>query len=168
MKRKNKGRLIVFILSLLVYLGLTSFVSLQEIITGLIVSVIVSLLAGRFLLAEDGNSGFLARFFKGIIYFFKFLWEMAKANLHVAYLVLHPQVPIEPGIVKVKTSLKRDSALTVLANSITLTPGTLTVDINPEEQELYIHWIDVISTDKEKCSEEIAGRFEKLLMEVFE
>jgi len=48
---------------------------------------------------------------------------MAKANIHVAYIVIHPLLPIKPGIVKVKTKLKRDSALTMLANSITLTPG---------------------------------------------
>lgn len=168
MSKNNKSRLIVFILSLLVYLGLTSFTDIQEIITGIIVSVIVSLLAGKFLLSAEGDGNVFQRFVKGIAYFFKFLWEMAKANLHVAYLVIHPGVPIKPGIVKITTRLKKDSALTVLANSITLTPGTLTVDINPEEQELYIHWIDVISTDKEECSKEIAGRFEKLLMEVFE
>ena len=168
MNRKNKSRLIVFLLSLFVYLGLTSFTDVQEIITGLIVSVIVSLLAGKFLLSAEGDGNFFIRFYHGILYFFKFLWEMAKANFHVAYLVLHPKVPIKPGIVKIKTRVKKDSALTVLANSITLTPGTLTVDINPEEQELYIHWIDVISPETEACSKEIAGRFEKLLMEVFE
>ncbi|MCF7885380.1 MAG: Na+/H+ antiporter subunit E [Candidatus Marinimicrobia bacterium] len=168
MTKENKGRVIVFILSLFVYLGLTSFTDLQEIITGVIVAIIVSLLVGKFLLSTESKGNAFKRFFYGIAYFFKFLWEMAKANLHVAYLVIHPQVPIKPGIVKIKTNLKDDTALTVLANSITLTPGTLTVDINPAEQELYIHWIDVISTDKEECSREIAGRFEKLLMEVFE
>ena len=168
MNKKNKSRLIVFLLSLFVYLGLTSFTDIQEIITGIIVALIVSLLAGKFLLTSEGKGNFFGRLYHGVIYFFKFLWEMAKANFHVAYLVLHPKVPIKPGIVKIKTNLKNETALTVLANSITLTPGTLTVDINPEEQELYIHWIDVISSDKEVCSQEIAGRFEKLLMEVFE
>lgn len=168
MNKKNKSRLIVFILSLFVYLGLTSFTDIQEIIAGIVVALIVSLLAGKFLLVTEGRGNFFKRFFYGVIYFFKFLWEMAKANLHVAYLVLHPDVPIRPGIVKITTRLSEKVALTVLANSITLTPGTLTVDINPDEQELYIHWIDVVSPEKEACSEEIAGRFEKLLMEVFE
>lgn len=168
MKAKNKSRLIVFFISLLVYLCLTSFADIQEIISGIIVATIVSLLAGQFFLSSNNIGNLPRRIWYGIGYIFKFLWEMAKANINVAFLVLHPKVPIEPGIVKVKTDLETDAALTVLANSITLTPGTLTIDINPEKQELYIHWISVISKQKKKCSEEIAGRFEKLLKEVFE
>jgi multicomponent Na+:H+ antiporter subunit E len=93
---------------------------------------------------------------------------MIKANLHVAYIVLHPKLPIKPGIVKIKTKLTKDSAITVLTNSITLTPGTLTVDVNPESKDLYVHWITVASKDVEINTKLIGGRFEKLLMEVFE
>ena len=168
MKKEFKGQIGVFLLSLLVYVGLTGFSDVQELVAGCVVAFIVSLLAGKFLLSSDRSGNLFKRIGYGIIYIFKFLWEMAKANLHVAYLVLHPKVPIKPGIVKIKTKLKNPAALTVLANSITLTPGTLTVDIDPEKQSLYIHWIDIISTDAQTCSEEIAGRFEKTLMEVFE
>ena len=86
----------------------------------------------------------------------------------MAYIVLHPLLPIKPGIVKVKTKLKSDSALTMLANSITLTPGTLTVDIDEKNQVLYVHWIDVKATDIEETTEDVGGRFEKLLEEIFE
>jgi multicomponent Na+:H+ antiporter subunit E len=68
----------------------------------------------------------------------------------------------------VKTKLKRDSALTMLANSITLTPGTLTVDVDVDNQILYVHWIYVKSTDIEQTTKDIGGRFEKLLEEIFE
>ncbi|MDD5778969.1 MAG: Na+/H+ antiporter subunit E, partial [Candidatus Thermoplasmatota archaeon] len=67
-------------------------------------------------------------------------YEMAKANLDVAYRVVTGR--IRPGIVKISPGLKSDTALTMLANSITLTPGTLSVDLD-EDNNLYVHWINV-------------------------
>jgi len=80
--------------------------------------------------------------------------------------VFHPEIPIRPGIVKVKTSLKTDIAKTFLANSITLTPGTLTVDFI--DDNLYIHWINIISDDPEVETELIVSKFEKFLKKIFE
>ena len=65
-------------------------------------------------------------------------------------------------------SIKKDSAITVLSNSITLTPGTLTVDVNKDEQELYIHCIKVEKESVEEATKLIGQRFEKTLTEVFE
>ncbi len=168
MTLKTKSRFIVFILAFIVYLGLTSFTDYQEIIAGLVVAALVSLLAGGFFLKTGDRLHIVKRIFKAIEYLFRFIWEMAKANIHVAYLVLHPNLPIKPGIVKIKTTLTKDSAITALANSITLTPGTLTVDYNEKTEELYIHWIDVKSVDEMKDTEIIGARFESLLKEVFE
>ncbi|WP_456399920.1 Na+/H+ antiporter subunit E [Mesoaciditoga sp.] len=94
-----------------------------------------------------------------------FIWEMLKANLHVAAIVLNPKMPIKPGIVKIKTNLKSPVAKVWLANSITLTPGTLSMDI--DGQYLYIHWITVKTKDVEKATQEIAGSFEKILEAMF-
>ncbi len=94
-----------------------------------------------------------------------FTWEMIKANLHVALIVLNPKMPINPGIVKIKTNLKSPVARVWLANSITLTPGTLSLDI--DEQYLYIHWITVGAEDVEGATKEIAGTFEKILEAMF-
>ncbi|RKY55476.1 MAG: cation:proton antiporter [Candidatus Neomarinimicrobiota bacterium] len=165
---KNRSRITVFILSFLVWLALTHIGDIQEVIAGLIVAIIVSMIAGEFLITTEKSEHIIKRFISAILYLFKFLWEMIKANFHVAYIVLNPNLPIKPGIVKIRTNLTKDSAITVLTNSITLTPGTLTVDVNPETREIYIHWIDVLSTDVEESTKLIGGRFEKLLMEVFE
>ncbi len=75
-----------------------------------------------------------------IAYLFYFFYQMAKANLDVAYRVITGK--INPGIVKIAPGLKSDLALTLLANSITLTPGTLSVDID-QDKNLYVHWINV-------------------------
>jgi len=97
-----------------------------------------------------------------------FIWECFKANIDVAYRVLHPALPICPGIVKVKTSLKTDTALTFLANSITLTPGTLSVDIDKNKGVLYIHWINVKAKDTKTATEIIVQRFERILSKIFD
>jgi len=168
MSLKNRSRIAVFFLSLLVWFMLTDITDLQEVILGTIVAIFVSLVAGHFLMITEKRQHIFRRIGYSLLYIVKFTWEIIKANVHVAYLVAHPKVPINPGIVKIKTKLTKESAITILANSITLTPGTLTVDINPEKQELYIHCIDVHSKKIEDNTKDIGNRFEKILMEIFE
>jgi multicomponent Na+:H+ antiporter subunit E len=168
MKIRNRSRIIVFIFSFLVWLALTGTSSYQEFLSGLFISALISIAAGHFLITTEKKSHLLRRIYFFAVYIITFTWEMIKANLHVAYLVIHPLKPIKPGIVKIKTILTKDSALTMLCNSITLTPGTLSVDLNKDKQEIYIHWIDVKSLTVEGATKQIAHRFEKVLKEVFE
>ena len=93
------------------------------------------------------------------------LLEILKANIDVAYRVIHPKMPIKPGIVVIKTKLKQDVAKMILANSITLTPGTFTLDILGDT--LLIHWINVKSTETGESTEIIGRRFEKYLEVIF-
>ena len=79
---------------------------------------------------------------------------------------VHPDVPIRPGIVKVRTTLTGSMAKTFLANSITLTPGTLTVDIDGED--FYVHWINIDTDSAQKRTAKICGRFEPLIRRIFE
>ncbi len=104
-------------------------------------------------------------FIYSFAYIFVFIFELIKSNLDVAYRVLSPRLPINPGIVKVKTNLKSDLGRMTLANSITLTPGTLTVDI--KDEFIYVHWIDVTNKDIDAATEKIVKTFEKLLIEIY-
>jgi multicomponent Na+:H+ antiporter subunit E len=99
------------------------------------------------------------------IYFGVFLQELVKANINVLGLVFRPRIHIEPGIVEVQTTLKSPIGRLVLANSITLTPGTLVVDIKGDS--LFIHWINVSAKDPEAATRQIAGRFEKYLKVIY-
>jgi multicomponent Na+:H+ antiporter subunit E len=168
MQTRTKSRIIVFCLSLLIWVALTSIRDWQEVLVGAIIAFLVAVVAGHFLITTEKQQHPFRRFIMFIRYIFTFLWEMIKANIHVAYIVMHPKLPIKPGIVKIKTKLTKDSAITVLTNSITLTPGTFTIDLNPEKKEIYIHWIDVGTTDIDEATEKIGTKFEKILMEVFE
>ena len=104
--------------------------------------------------------------FYSFVYVVVFLIEMIKSNLDVARRVLSPQLPINPGIIEVKTKLTSQMGRMILANSITLTPGTLTVDI--KDDRIFIHWIDVKSEDIEEASNRIIRRFEKYLEHIYE
>ena len=75
-------------------------------------------------------------------------------------------MPIKPGIVKVKTNLKSEFAKIILANSITMTPGTISVDIIGNY--LYVHWIYVRSEDPDIYTNEISGQFEKYIKRIIE
>jgi multicomponent Na+:H+ antiporter subunit E len=168
METKTKSRIIVFVFALIVWFALTDIKDYQEALIGIAISALITFIAGQFLITTEKSQHPAKRFFHFLIYIPKFFWEMIKANLEVAYLVVHPLLPIKPGIVKIKTKLTKDSAITVLANSITLTPGTMTVDVNKEKGEIYIHWIKVKSQETELATKEISEKFEKTLMEVFE
>ncbi|ELZ18477.1 cation antiporter [Haloterrigena salina JCM 13891] len=75
-------------------------------------------------------------------YFAAFLWEVVRANLDVAYRVLSPGMPIEPEVILVPLRVETDLAVTTISNSITLTPGTVTLDHDEETNALYVHAVD--------------------------
>jgi multicomponent Na+:H+ antiporter subunit E len=137
----------------------------QEIIAGVIVALLITVFLGRKLTVfADIRLSPQAVIF-AVRYFFVFIIELIKSNLDVAFRVLHPKLPINPGIVKVKTNLQSRLGRIILANSITLTPGTLTVEI--KDDNYYIHWIDVTAEDIGKSTEIIVKKFEKYLEVIF-
>ncbi len=156
----------IFILSLLFWFLITFKLTLPNLIVGSMAALITTLIFGRYFLRNVYKFLQPHRYFWLMIYFFIFIWACIKANLDVAYRVLHPAMPIKPGIVKVKTELKSEFARTILANSITMTPGTISVDIIGDY--LYIHWIYVRSEDPEVYTHIISGQFEKFIKKIFE
>jgi multicomponent Na+:H+ antiporter subunit E len=156
----------LFILSLIFWLLLTFKVTVPNIVVGSVASLLCSLFFGRFFVKNVNKLLQPHRYFWFVVYLFVFIWECIKANLDVAYRVLHPAMPIRPGIVKVKTELKSDMAKMLLANSITMTPGTITVDII--EDTLYIHWIYIRSEDPAVYTGMITGAFEKYIKRIIE
>jgi len=94
-------------------------------------------------------------------YFYYFFKALLISNFQIAAIVISPDLPINPGIVKVRTKLKSRMGRLLLANSITLTPGTLTVEMSDEFY--YIHWVTVETVDIDEASERIVAGFEKYL-----
>lgn len=163
-----KSRVVLFIFAFLTWMGLTWPPDFQHAAIGIIVAIFIAYLTGDMFVNRPHIFSHPTRYFWFLYYVPVFIWECFKANIDVAYRVMHPFVPIKPGIVKVKTKLKADTALTFLANSITLTPGTLSVDIDKEKGLIYVHWIYVENQDIEKATEMIVKKFERILTRVFE
>jgi multicomponent Na+:H+ antiporter subunit E len=96
--------------------------------------------------------------------FFLFLIELIKANIDVLKLVLSPKLTMRPGIFAMETELKSDWEITLLSNLITLTPGTLVIDVSDDNKTLYIHAIDI--GEVSEAIDSIKNSFEKAIMEV--
>ena len=101
------------------------------------------------------------------VYFFVFSYSVIKGGIDVAYRVLHPAMPIKPGIVRVQSVLQTSTGRTALANSITLTPGTLTMDVT-DTGVFYIHWLNVSTLDDEEAAEKTMRRLEMYIQRIFE
>ncbi|MCX8081955.1 MAG: Na+/H+ antiporter subunit E [bacterium] len=158
--------LIVFILLFGIWKILTWSNEPGNYIAGILVSLFVTLLYGREFPYHPEHTFQIRRYFAFVKFIFVFIWQMIKANFIMAYRILSPGPPIKPGVVKIPLYLKSPLGRIILANSITLAPGTFTMDI--DEEFLYVHWIYVETTDPIKAEELICGKAQKILKEVFE
>ncbi len=155
-----------FLIYILIWTAFTSSFDPQELVTGAVLSFIVATFSYKSFTSEGLSYLHPRKLFYIVKYLIVFFIALVKANFDVAWRVINPKLPINPGIVTYKTNLKSDTAKMFLANSITLTPGTLTVDVI--DDKLYIHWIDVKSTDPETIYKEIGAAFEEILKEIFQ
>ncbi len=148
-------------------LGLWSFI---ELAFGILLCIIVGIIARKVFIKDSYRMLNPVRWFLFLGYLIgPFFLALTKANLDVAYRVITGK--INPGIVKISPSLKTDLGITLLANSITLTPGTLSVDIDEDTNDLYIHWINVDTKALENKPVEckyICGNFPKWVRRIAE
>jgi len=162
---KDIKRFLVLFCLLIIFWVLFTGIELNELILGSITSLVITFLFyKKAYIFGDIRLNPKAIFFL-IIYFFILLFEIVKSNIDVSLRVIQPKLPINPGIVKVETKLKSKLGRIVLANSITLTPGTLTVET--KENIFYIHWIDVTSENVNETTNLIVQNFEKYLEVIF-
>lgn len=158
--------LAALVINLILWILLTETFYYQSLVAGIVVSLLTAILFSGYFLFPGSKLFEPKRYLWLLAYIPFFAVAVVKANLDVMFRVIHPDMPLNPGIVKIKTSLKTELARTFLANSITLTPGTMSCEI--VDDNLYIHWIDVKATDTEVASKIIAHRFEKYLKHIFE
>lgn len=144
-----------------VWLGLTDSLAIQELLAGLLVVGTITWLTIP--PPRDGEPK-PWQVLGMVIYLPVFLKNLVVANLDVAARVLNPRLPIKPGIVKIQTDLTEPYQRLILANSITLTPGTVTLET--EGSAMYVHWIDVRSTDPVEAGRLIKGDMEARIRRV--
>ena len=159
-------------LAFVVFLVLSSFTgkwgvwASDELLAGAVIALLVGLAAGRFAWSRGGWRLLQPhRWVLFLVYLVgPFLYAMAKANLDVAWRVITGR--INPGIVRFNPGLRTDFGRTFLANSITLTPGTLTVDVDDGSGDFYVHWINV--KDPSPTADEVCGPFPRWARRVAE
>lgn len=167
------NRVVLFVLLFLFWVLLTwtpdtsAPAYLQEIGVGLAMAALVTWIMGAATGEKDVRWFQPKRYGWALVYAFVLAAYVIKANVEVAYRVLHPAMPIRPGLLKLKTRLRGTTARTVLGNSITLTPGTLTVDLR-DDGVLMVHWLYVRTLDEEEAAQQIIGRFEWFIERIFE
>jgi multicomponent Na+:H+ antiporter subunit E len=93
------------------------------------------------------------------------LWSIVKANIEVAKIVIRPRLNIRPGIIAIPLDVRSEAGITLLANLITLTPGTVTLDISSDRRTAYVHCIDI--QDADAIRDDIKQNFERRVMELF-
>lgn len=139
---------------------------IQGIIIGIFASLIVGILFGEAFTDSPSRFFEIKRYFWLICFVFVFIWEFIDAAIDFAYRVIHPSMPIRPGIIKVKTKLTKKSGIAMLANAIGFAPGAVTVEIN--DGLLYIHMANIKYETTEEATEAVVRRFERILERIFE
>jgi len=154
----------VFFTSYLVWLLMTANLAVQSLAVGLLVAAIVTVLTGRRAAVFSGLRVTPAAVLGVLKYLGHFALALVKANFDLAARVLNPALPIRPAVVEIETRLRSPLGRLLLANSITLTPGTLSVDYN--DNRLLVHWVYCPpGEDLAAATRDIAAGFENHLME---
>lgn len=154
--------LIVNLLMGVMWVAVSGSATVHNLLFGFCLSVMIV-----WLLREQVNSAnYLVRMVRIFSLFGLFMVELAKSAWKVTVLVLSPKLHVQPGIFAYPLKVTSDIEITLLANLITLTPGTLSVDVSEDRKTLYVHALDC--SDPEGARRDIADGFERKILEVFQ
>lgn len=172
--RKNPSHFLsivsTFIMCYILWILFTWSLNVRELVIGALVCALVAVLSARMLIHEQAFYLYNPkRFFLFLYYIFVVLiGEIIKANFDLAKRVFKREMPINPGIIRIPAQVDSEYGLAFLSNAITLTPGTITVEAasDGERDFLYVHWIDVQTTDREEAGRMIKARLEKWIRRI--
>ncbi|WP_135819881.1 monovalent cation/H+ antiporter subunit E [Halostella litorea] len=150
----------VFGASFLFYNVLGGFAGGLDYATGAVSALVTAVILSRISLKEPPGWQSPRRLARFLVYAPYLLWEIAKANVSLAYVILHPRLPIDPSMEEFEAAVWGDMPVTTLANSITLTPGTLTVDVS--RREFHVHTLT-----RSARKDLLAGALERAVRFVF-
>lgn len=164
---------ITYVPLLIFWIIVSGNISWQNVLIGGIVSIIIASFMYENLTDDLRLEGHVVTkilyitFLRIPEYLFIMAFQLIESNIQVAKHALF--MDINPSIVKIKTDLKSDTGTTILANSITLTPGTLTIDIDKklDKTHVYVHWIDARTMNLKEAGDEIKGGVERWLKKIF-
>lgn len=155
-----KNRFLANLLLTFIWVALTGDFDFANVLFGFVLSYFLLWVITR----GSGNARYFKLMPRLVAFFFFFLYELVKANLQVAYEVITPNLNMTPGIVAVPLDVKSDFQITMLANLITLTPGTLSLDVSEDRKVLYVHSMYI--KDREEFIKSIKNGFEKRILKI--
>ncbi len=166
-----RRKFFTFLITLSIWIIFAGKVTTDVLIVGVIASLVTTWLYSDLLFRSSNRKRDWTFYLKKLLYILMFIpvffYEAFMAALKVSKHAFEKEPSFSPGIIKVKTSLRNITALTILANLITLTPGTLTLDFDMREKAFFIHWIDVTTVEEAEARKEVFERFENWLEVIF-
>ncbi|WP_417667411.1 Na+/H+ antiporter subunit E [Roseibium sp.] len=155
------GLFLINILMALSWGAVTGSFTVVNLVFGFVLST-----GALYLIREQvGTGSYFTRSGKAISLAVLFIYELILSAWRVAMIVIQPKINLQPGIIAYPLTVDRDFEITMLANLITLTPGTLSVDVSEDRKTLYVHCIDV--PDPQATIDDIKNGFERKILEVF-
>jgi multicomponent Na+:H+ antiporter subunit E len=148
-----------------IWIAANSAFAVELLLTGVLISAVLSYIFTRNSVVWKDVRFTPSRLYQFFLYMCVFMVEIVRANIKMMRYVYAPRININPGIVRIKTRLKTPVGRLALANSIALTPGSLVVEIDGDD--LFVHWLDVETTDTDEATRRIAGPFEEYLERAF-
>lgn len=140
-KSKRYGAFLLLILLTVFWMIIASSISLTELIVGIFASLLIVLYSMDLVFSKSEMTSLTPRTVKALfILFIRLIIEIVISNFHVAKIVLSKKLPIDPGFESIRQPLKKDLNKTLYGNAITLTPGTLTVDMS--DDEIIVHGLE--------------------------
>jgi multicomponent Na+:H+ antiporter subunit E len=160
-----KGFFWLWVLLTCLWVAANSSLAVESVAAGALISAVLAYLFTQKTDVWQDIHFTPSRLYHFIRYTGVFVVELVRANLNMLRYVYSPRIDIRPGVVKVRTGLKSPVGRLALANSIALTPGSLVLDI--KDETLYVHWLDVETTDPDEATRIIAHQFEHHLEKAF-
>lgn len=153
-------RFLMNVLLTIIWVALTGSFAYLNFIFGFLISFFVMWIISR----DNDDRKYFTIAFKVVGFFLYFLYEFFKATIQVAFEVVTRKFHMKPGIIKMPLEAKTDLEITILSNLISLTPGTLVVDVSEDKKVMYVHGMYI--EDKEKFIQSIKEGFEKPLLNI--
>lgn len=153
-------RLLMNVLLTLVWVALTGNFSFINFVFGFLLSFMIMWFMSR----GSNDRKYFRRIPKFINFIFYFIYELCKANIQVAMDVITPRLSTRPGIVKIPLSAKTNLEIAMLSNVITLTPGTLVLDVSDDKKVLYVHGMFI--RNQEEFVRNIKEGFERRIIDI--
>ena len=151
--------IVVFILLMAFWIPFSGNFDAFHLSLGVLSCAFVAIISHKFLFENFAAPKKMSKIFRFIAYMPWLIWQIILSNIHVVYMVLNPS-KIKPQVVQFKSNLKSELSMVTLGNSITLTPGTITMEI--EDGEFFVH-----ALDQQVADDVMTGEMEKRVAHIF-